>query len=69
MSATLTLTRGTSIGYQARKLRLAGHISRQKLADLAGVSVEDIDLFEHSLPVPLDYKRRIQRALWAITKG
>jgi transcriptional regulator with XRE-family HTH domain len=69
MSATLTLTRETSTGYQARKLRIAGHITRQRLANLAGVTVGIIDLFERSLPVTLDYKRRILRALWAITKG
>jgi hypothetical protein len=69
MSAVLTLSRETSLGLQARKLRLAAHISRQRLAYLAGVAIEDIGLFEKSLPVPLDYKRRILRALWAITKG
>jgi hypothetical protein len=69
MSAVLTLTRQTSLGFKARKLRIAGHITRQRLAFLAGVTVEDIDLFERSLPLPLDYKRRILRSLWAITKG
>jgi transcriptional regulator with XRE-family HTH domain len=69
MSAVLELTRESSLGYKARKLRLAGHITRQKLAHLSGVSVESIDLFEQSLPVPLDYRRRILQTLWAITKG
>jgi transcriptional regulator with XRE-family HTH domain len=69
MSAVLTLTRESSPGFKARKLRIAGHITRQKLAYLTGVSVEAIDLFEHNLPLPLDYKRRILQILWAITKG
>jgi DNA-binding transcriptional regulator YiaG len=69
MSATLTLTRETSWGHQAHKLRLAEHVSRQRLAHLAGVTVADVALFERSLPVPMDYKRRILRALWAIKKG
>jgi transcriptional regulator with XRE-family HTH domain len=66
MSAVLTLAPETSLGFQARKLRIAEHITRQKLADLAGVSIDDVDLFEHGLPLTLDYKRRILRSLWAI---
>ena len=69
MSTVLTLTRETSRGHQAHKLRIAGHITRQKLAYLSGVSVEAIDIFERDLPLPLDYRRRILRSLWAITKG
>jgi DNA-binding transcriptional regulator YiaG len=66
MSAVLTLARESSPGFKARQLRLAWHITRQKLAQLSGVSVAAIDLFERSLPLPLDYRRRILRTLWAI---
>ncbi|MHB8104805.1 MAG: hypothetical protein ACYDG5_04620 [Dehalococcoidales bacterium] len=69
MSAVLTLSKESSRGFQARKLRLAGHITRQKLAYLSGISAEAIDLFERDLPIPLDYRRRILQTLWAITKG
>lgn len=69
MSAVLELAIESSPGYKARKLRLAGHVTRQKLAYLSGVSVEAIDLFEQNLPVPLDYRRRILQTLWSITKG
>lgn len=65
MTGVLTFTRESLLGFKARKLRLAEHITQRELADMAGVSVEAVDLFEHNLPLPLDYKRRILRVLWA----
>lgn len=65
MTAVLTFTRESLLGFKARKLRIAQHISQQELADMAGVSLEAVDLFEHNLPLPLDNKRRILRELWA----
>ncbi len=65
MTAVLTFTRESLLGSQARKLRISLHISQQKLAEIAGVSREAVDLFEHNLPLPLDFKRRIIRQLWA----
>ncbi len=65
MPAALTLNRDSLLGTQARKLRIAEHFSRRELADMAGVTVDSVDLFEHNLPLPLDYKRRILRVLWA----
>ena len=65
MTAVLTFTRESLLGSKARKLRISQHISQQALADLAGVSREAVDLFEHNLPLPLDNKRRILRELWA----
>jgi transcriptional regulator with XRE-family HTH domain len=65
MSAIQIPVQESSPGVKARKLRLAEHITRRQLALLADVSVEAVDLFEHGLPLPLDYKRRILRALWA----
>jgi len=65
MTATLTLTRKSTPGSTARRLRVGSHLSRQELADLAGVPREHVDLFEHDLPLPLDSKRRILRELWA----
>jgi transcriptional regulator with XRE-family HTH domain len=53
------------MGFKARKLRIAQHLSRAELADLAGVSSESVDLFEHNLPMALDIRRRILQALWA----
>jgi hypothetical protein len=40
-------------------------LTRQRLADLAGVSLDHVILFEQGLPVPLDARRRIYRELWA----
>jgi len=65
MVAVLTHARETKHGSEARKLRIALHLSQKGVADMAAVPVEAIDLFEHNLPLPLDYKRRILRELWA----
>jgi transcriptional regulator with XRE-family HTH domain len=65
MTAVLTFTRESLLGSKARKLRLAENLTQHELAEMAGVTVEAIDLFEHNLPLPLDYKRRILRILWA----
>ena len=65
MTAVLTFTRESMLGSKARKLRIAQHLSQRELAEKAGVSVEAVDLFEHNLPLPLDFKRRILRELWA----
>ncbi|MGD1119869.1 MAG: helix-turn-helix transcriptional regulator [Dehalococcoidales bacterium] len=65
MTAVLNFTRESQMGFKARKLRIAQHMSQQKLADMAGVTKEAVDLFEHNLPLPLDCRRRILRELWA----
>ncbi|OGO18988.1 MAG: hypothetical protein A2Z15_05635 [Chloroflexi bacterium RBG_16_50_11] len=65
MSAVLTINRDSLLGTQARKLRIAEHISQRELAGMAGVTVEFVGLFEHNFPLPLDYKLRILRVLWA----
>ena len=66
MTAVLTFTRESLLGFKARRLRLAENITQQEVADKAGVPVESVDLFEHNLPMPLDYKRRILQVLWSI---
>jgi transcriptional regulator with XRE-family HTH domain len=60
----IILTKGTT-GEKARQRRVAGLLTRQQVADLAGVPVEHVNLFERDLPVPLDSKRRILKELWA----
>ncbi len=65
MTAVLTRPRETKLGSEARRLRISLHISRQELADMAGVSVAAVSLFEHNFPLPLDYKRRMLKELWA----
>jgi transcriptional regulator with XRE-family HTH domain len=56
----------TQIGSDARKLRISLHITRREVAEAAGVSEHAVNLFEHNLPVALDYKRRILKELWSI---
>jgi DNA-binding XRE family transcriptional regulator len=51
---------------EARRLRKACLLSQQNLADLAGVSREQVNCLEHNYPVPLDVKRRVFRVLWAL---
>jgi transcriptional regulator with XRE-family HTH domain len=65
MTTLLTRPQETKIGTEARRLRLSLHIKRQELANMSGVSEETVNLFEHNLPVALDYRRRILKELWA----
>jgi transcriptional regulator with XRE-family HTH domain len=66
MTTVLTHPQETKIGAEARRLRVSLHISRLELAELADVSEQTVSLFEHNLPVPLDFRRRILKELWAI---
>ncbi len=54
-----------SFGGKARRLRISQHLTRQKLASIAGVSTEEVALLERNLPVRLDVKRKLLRQLWA----
>jgi transcriptional regulator with XRE-family HTH domain len=65
-AATITQT---SAGSAARKLRISMQVSQQELASMAGVPEEAVELFERDLPVTLDSRRRIHRALWAKKVG
>lgn len=65
MSTVLSFTRESKLGSKVRKLRIAKGFTQQEVADMAGVPVDSLDLFEHNLPMPLDYKRRILKVLWA----
>ena len=69
MKSDLTLLQETSMGFKARKLRVTKLLTQQELADMAGVSLEEVDLFERSLPVQLDARRRILKELWARKAG
>jgi transcriptional regulator with XRE-family HTH domain len=65
MPIVLTRPQETKIGSEARRLRLSLHITRQELAAMAGVTEDTVNLFEHNLPVALDFRRRILKELWA----
>ena len=62
-------TRNPSIGSLAKRVRTSQHMTQQELADITGVSPEKVDLFERSLPVPLDVRRRLLKELWARKAG
>ena len=55
----------SAFGSRLRSLRNKAGLSQEEVADKAGVPVKSVDLFEHNLPVPLDYRRRIFKVLWA----
>ncbi|HTY81893.1 MAG TPA: hypothetical protein VMB24_03840 [Dehalococcoidales bacterium] len=55
-----------TLGTEARRLRINLFLTQQKLADLAGIPKQQIDLMEHNFPVPLDSKRRVLQQLWAL---
>jgi DNA-binding XRE family transcriptional regulator len=53
-------------GEEAKRLRLACLLTQQKVAEMAGIPRQQVDLLEHNYPVPLDSKRRVFRELWAL---
>ena len=65
MAAVLSVDQELSLGFKARKLRISQLLTQQELANIAGVSQEYVSLLEQSLPLPLDAKRKILKALWA----
>ena len=69
MPSVMTLSKETSAGCRARKLRLACRITRRELAAGAGVSTQEIGLFERNMPLPLDTRRRLLKELWARKSG
>jgi hypothetical protein len=69
MSPVLSIAPETSLGLQAKRLRLASMLTKDALAAIADVPVVEVDLFEHNLPVRVDTKRRLLRELWARKVG
>jgi DNA-binding transcriptional regulator YiaG len=65
MKALPALATKSTPGFQVHRLRMLDLLSQQELADLAGVPLEHVDLFEQDLPLPLDSKRKILKTLWA----
>ena len=69
MKSLLTLAVESSVGLKARSLRIYESLSQQELANMAGVSREEVGLFEDSFPLRLDARRRILKELWAKKTG
>lgn len=65
MSTVQTPRQEPSLGIKVKRLRLSSLLTQKELADLAGVSREEVNLFERGLPLPLDSKRKILKELWA----
>lgn len=66
MNAIQVKTREPSITTQVKRLRLSRLLTQQELADEAGVSKTEVNLFEQGLPLPLDSKRKILKQLWVV---
>ncbi len=65
MTTVLSVDQKLSLGFKARRLRLSQLLTTQELASMAGVSQEDVNLLENNLPLQLDSKRKLFRALRA----
>ena len=65
MTTILTFEQNTKLGHKVRSLRISLGLTQSELADTVGVTLDEVDLFEHDLPVRLDVKRRLLRELWA----
>jgi DNA-binding transcriptional regulator YiaG len=65
VTTTQAVVAGPTPGYKAKKLRNEFALTRPALAVMAGVTAEEVSLFERGLPVRLDAKRRILKVLWA----
>jgi len=64
MSVALSIAQKPWIGLEAKRLRQALFLTQHELATIAGVTLEEVDLFEHGLPVRLDVKLKILREVW-----
>ena len=56
------------VGAWARRVRRALKLTQQELADITGVSKEDVKSFEHNLPIKLDSRRKLVKELWVARK-
>ena len=69
MSEVLSIDQEISLGAKAKRLRLDLLLTQYELAAAADVPLEEVDLFEHNLPVRLDTKRKLLRELLARKTG
>lgn len=69
MKTIRNFTQELPIGFKAKRLRISQRLTQRELASMAGVSQEEVELFEQNQPVPLDSRRRILKELWAKKAG
>ena len=65
MTTVLSFVRGSTIGFKAISLRVSLQLTQQELADIAGVSRDDVDCLEHNLPMQLETRHKLLRGLFA----
>ena len=64
MSVALSVAQKPWIGFEAKRLRQALFLTQHELANIAGVTLEEVFSFEQGLPVRLDAKLKILREVW-----
>ena len=66
MTAVLSIAtdQALSLGSKARRLRISLLLTQRELANLAGVSPEEVRLLEQNLPLRMDAKRKLLKELW-----
>ena len=57
-----------SLRLLSKEIRLSLGLTQEELADLADVHQDDVDYFEHSLPVQLETRQKILKTLYKSTK-
>ena len=69
MKTVRNFTQELPLGFKAKRLRISQRLTQRELANIAGVSQEEVELFEQNQPVPLDSRRKILKELWAKKAG
>jgi len=69
MPRVITFKQEELVGPWAKRVRMALRLTQQEMAEIAGVSQEDVDSLEHNLPVQPKAKRKLIRELWAARKA
>ena len=64
-TTTITFMPESSVGTWARSVRMALKLTQQELADITGISKEDVDSFEQNLSIKVDSRRKLVKELWA----
>ena len=64
MIKAMAVERESQLGPWARSVRMALKLTQQELANMAGVSLQEVCLFEKNMPVRLDARRKLLKLLW-----
>ena len=61
--AIVSTDQDSSLGAKAKRLRVCQLLTQQELAQIAGISEEEVNLFEHNLPVQFEARHKLLREL------